>query len=80
MSKTRSANVAAPAETPEFTVAPPVPVEQLPLDEFCRRLSEKDRRVELIGAFHFTERAASRTSDTEQQYRARFEAFTKKPV
>lgn len=80
MSKTRSATADAPAEKPERSAATPKTAEQIPLSEFCRQLSMKDRRVELIGAFHFTETAAQRTQDTEQNYRARFEAFIKKPV
>jgi hypothetical protein len=52
----------------------------LTLDEFCERLSESDRRVELIGAFHFSERQAGRLKDAESAYRARYQAFMKKPV
>jgi len=80
MSKTRSANADVPAEKPAAVEAQPVPVERVSLNDFCRTLSIKDRRVELIGAFHFTESAARRTSDTEKQYQARYEAFIKKPV
>ncbi len=83
MSKIRSATADAPAEKPDAAppaTVPPAPVERVVLDEFCRRLSTTDRRVELIAAFHFTERDAGRTSDTEQQYQARYEALIKKPV
>jgi hypothetical protein len=52
----------------------------LTLDEFCLRLSKSDKRVELIGAFHYTEKAAGRFKDAEQNYQTRFEAFVNKPV
>lgn len=50
------------------------------LDEFCARLSQSDRRVELIGAFHFDEKRNKRVKDTEANFRARFDAFINKPV
>lgn len=53
---------------------------KIPLDEFCRRLSETVNRPELIGGFEFTERRASRLKDTESAYRARFDAFVKTPI
>lgn len=53
---------------------------QVTLDEFCMRHSATDKRVELIGGFHFVETCASRFKDTESAYRARFEAFINKPV
>lgn len=52
----------------------------LDLDEFCMRLSMSDGRVELIGAFHFTEKIAGRSRDNEAAYKARFDAFINKPV
>jgi hypothetical protein len=54
--------------------------EPLTLTEFCRRLSERVRSPELIGAFEHSEKAAGKTRDTEVAFRARFDAFTKKPV
>lgn len=50
------------------------------LDEFCTRHSKTDRRVELIGAFHFDETRSGRTKDLEDKYLARFEAFATQPV
>lgn len=50
------------------------------LNEFCTRLSNTDRRVELIGGFHFTETRAGRNKDTESNYQARYTAFLTKPV
>ncbi len=62
----------------------PVATEQnefpLTLDEFCSRLSINDRRVELIGAFHSTEKAAGRTKDLESKYSARYTAFINQPA
>ncbi len=65
------------------TVAPVVaePSEfPLTLDEFCSRLSVTDKRVELIGAFHFTEKVAGRNKDLESAYQARFTAFINQPA
>ncbi len=62
----------------------PVATEQnefpLTLDEFCSRLSITDRRVELIGAFHITEKAAGRTKDMASAYSARYTAFLNQPA
>lgn len=66
-------SAAAAAEVVE--VAP-----QMSLDEFCARLSETVKSPELIGGFHFTERAASRPRGTFEAYKARFDEFVKKPV
>lgn len=52
----------------------------LTLEEFCTRLSQSDRRVELIGGFHAMERAAGNTKDVESAYQARFEAFVNQPA
>lgn len=52
----------------------------LTLDEFCQRLSVKDRRVELIGAFEFVERATGREKDTEAAYLTRYEQFINQPA
>lgn len=53
---------------------------KLTLHEFCARLSKTVKRPELLGAFEHTERVAARLSDTDQAYRARFDAFINKPV
>ena len=50
------------------------------LNEFCTRLSMNDRRVELIGGFHFVERQAGRLKDAESSYQARYTAYLNKPV
>lgn len=50
------------------------------LDEFCTQLSSVDRRVELIGAFHNTEKRAGKLKDLEQAYSARYKAFCVAPA
>jgi hypothetical protein len=54
--------------------------QELTVEEFCRRLSVTDRRVELLGAFHFDEKRNGRVKDTETNFRARFDEFANKPV
>ena len=50
------------------------------LHEFCARLSKSVKRPELLGAFEHTERVAGRITDTDEAFRARFDAFINKPV
>ena len=57
-----------------------VAVPEVSLDEFCTRLSETVKSPELIGGFHFTERAAGRMRGTSEAYKARFDEFLNKPV
>lgn len=52
----------------------------LPLDEFCVRLSKTDRRVEMIGAFNKSEKAAGRVKDTEAAFAERYSAFINQPA
>lgn len=52
----------------------------LTLDEFCSQLSVADKRVETIGAFYATEKAAGRTKDTAPAYSGRFAEFLVKPM
>ena len=66
------------AKTPEPQEAPVS--NMLSLDEFCMRQSEKDRRVELIGAFESVERAAGRVRDDLAAYAQRYEAFLNQPA
>jgi len=70
--------VTAPAAAPAVPVAEARA--EVTLEEFCVRLSSKDRRVELLSAFHFDETRAGRFKDAESAYQARFEAFVNKPV
>lgn len=63
-------NKDAPVEAPEHVT----------LDEFCTRLSTSDKRVELIGGFHFSEKSAGRIKDAESEFQKRFTAFITKPV
>lgn len=53
---------------------------EVTLNEFCTSLSRTDKRVELIGGFASVEAKAGHTKDTEDNFRARFLAFTNKPV
>lgn len=52
----------------------------LTLDEFCARLSQADKRVELIAGFHAAERKADNLKDLEANFRKRFDAFMKREV
>lgn len=52
----------------------------LTLTEFCMRLSERERRVALIGGFEASEKRAGRVKDTESAYHARYVEFTNKPA
>jgi hypothetical protein len=63
---------------PAAPVAPPVA--RVSLDEACRAISRHSRRTILIAAFHFDEEQAGRLSDTEDAYRARFDAFARRPA
>lgn len=60
-------------------VAPTAP-QELTLQEFCQRLSSVDKRVELIGAFHYSETAAGTVKGLESAFADRFAAFLNKPV
>ena len=73
---------ATPPQTATPVAAPAAPVDDYPLTlaEFCQRLSAGDRRVEMIGAFHYTEKAAGREKDTHSAYAARFVAFCNAPA
>lgn len=68
-------------EAVDVVEAPPVAdVQPLTLQEFCTRLSSKDKRVEMIGAFHYSETFAGIVKDTEAAFSSRFAAFVTKPV
>lgn len=53
---------------------------ELTLNEACSRISAGDKRVEMIGAFHASEKAAGRSKDLESAYRERFAAFCNAPA
>ena len=73
--KTDAAPAAAKAEAP-------APEKEFPLSlvEACARISATDKRVEMIGAFHSSEKAAGRLKDLESAYRSRFAAFCNAPA
>ena len=64
------------------TTTTPVQAGAIPLtlEEFCIRLSAKDKRVELIGAFHFVEKQAGIVKDFEASFQTRFDTFSTKAV
>ena len=53
---------------------------KLTLEEFCRRVSTADRRVELIAGFHHVESAAGCVSDFEEAFAERLKAFANAPA
>lgn len=63
-------------EAPAVAPAP----DQVTLDEFCVRFSQDDKRVEAIGGFYYTERAAGTVKDFESNFSSRFTAYINKPV
>jgi ppGpp synthetase/RelA/SpoT-type nucleotidyltranferase len=69
-------DVAESVTTPQSEVAE----FDLTLQEFCMRLSNIDKRVELIGGFEHSERVAGRAKDTESAYRQRYTAFINRPA
>ncbi len=76
--KTEAADQAPAVPTAPSTAAQPQDGWEFPvtLDNFCAELSQGDRRVELIGGFHYTERAAGRNKDLASAYRHRYDTFT----
>lgn len=68
-----------PIDPPAETLNPPVEF-PVGLDEFCAAHSREDKRVELLGAFHGSEKRAGNLKDTPTNYRARLVAFAKKPA
>lgn len=70
------------AKTPAVAATPVESAGSTPLTitEFCIRLSERERRVPLIGAFEATEKRAGRIKDTESAYQSRFVEFINKPA
>ena len=70
--------VAEPPLPPEPEPEPePEPV--ITLDEFCQHQSLTDRRVTLLGGFHYAQRRAGSRTGTQTQFRAAFEAFAAAP-
>ena len=67
-------------EAVSYSPAPNVGPEPITLDEFCMRLSQTDRRVELIGGFAYSERAAGHIKDLESEFQRRYVAFANQPA
>ena len=66
-------------ESAPATEAPPAAI-PMSLDEFCRDFSKSERRVVLLGAFHFEMKRQKRLKDTDSNYRAAFAAFITAPA
>jgi hypothetical protein len=64
------ATTSAPVK--EAVTESPTPI---PLDHFCQDVSTSDKRVELLAAFHYTEKRAGRLVDTSAAYAARYADF-----
>lgn len=58
---------------------PPVTFD-LTLEEFCRRLSGTENRVEMIAGFYSDEARANHWKDSEAAFTARFDAFQIRPA
>jgi hypothetical protein len=68
-------------EKPAAPEASPAPMEiPLSLDEFCQNFSMQERRVTLLGAFHFEMKRQKRLFDLDSVYRAAFAAFVTAPA
>lgn len=67
--------VEANTSAPVSAEAVPEPTPRITLDQFCRDISTTDRRVELLSAFHYTEKRAGRTVDTSDAYKVRYADF-----
>jgi hypothetical protein len=65
------------AEAQQAEMAPEAPVE-IALDEFCRRLSEKERRFALISGFQINAQLGGMSFATETDFQAAFRAFIDK--
>lgn len=61
-------------------VTPTETGDELPLDEFCARLSKTDRRVELIGGFHADARSRGHLKDVDTGFLRAFENYCNRPV
>jgi len=79
--KTAKASAAAVETNPvEETTVADASVPQITLKEYMIKLSGRDRRVELINAFAFTETRAGTVKDAESNFDARFTAFANQVV
>jgi hypothetical protein len=77
--------IAAPSETAAIAVQPSkqtaaVAEHEITLTQFGIEFSKKERRVELLNAFIFTQRLAGFHKDVKSAYIGRFEAFVHQPA
>lgn len=68
-----------PAKDPTPVESPPETFD-LTLEEFCRRLSATDTRVEMVAGFYADETAAGRVKDSSEAFDTRYAAFQSRPV
>lgn len=69
------------SETPPTSAAPNAATElPVTLDQFCADLSRSDRRVALIGGFHYSERRAKHVRDTPSAFAKRYKTFAGQPA
>lgn len=78
MAKNKDLTDGSGSDTVDLTASPDA--FELSLDEFCTRLSAKERTVELIGGFHATELAAGRIKDSADAFDSRFRSFVNQPA
>lgn len=80
--KPKSANMDAALILEKSAPEPEVPLAAIPLslDEFCKNFSRQERRVTLLGAFHFEMKRQKRLTDTDSNYRAAFAVFITAPA
>lgn len=67
-------------EEPLVADATPQSEPEVTLQEYLIRLSQRDSRIELINAFHFTETQDGHLKDTESRFDARLKAFSETPI
>lgn len=73
------ANPPAVAAPVAIEVPPPAEI-PMTLDDFCRDFSKQERRVTLLGAFHFEMKRQKRFTDTASNYHAAFAVFVTAPA
>lgn len=64
----------------EQAQAAPVPPQYHPIEEWAKRLSLSDHRIELLSAFVARERAAQRFGGSADELAQRFDTFCNQPA
>lgn len=73
-------NFDQPPETQETSETVETPTEMVSVEEFCTSLSLRDRRVELLAAFHADQVRARTILASVADFNDRFSAFVTKPI